>query len=100
MPKSLFLITAVIGGVRLDSAFQFGPAALTFRFLNSSAFRGFFENLFSQNGGYPRNIFERKVRTMLTFVVPLAFMAWVPAMVLLDRTEELPFPAAFALASP
>lgn len=98
--KALFLIAAVIGGAMLDGAFQLGPAALTFRFLNSSAFRGFFDNLFSQYGGYPLSIFERKVRTMLTFVVPLAFMAWVPSTVLLERTDELPFPAALAWASP
>ncbi len=98
--KVLFLIAAVIGGAMLDGAFQLGPAALTFRFLNSASLRGFFDNLFSQYGGYPLSIFERRVRNTLTFVLPLAFMAWVPATVLLGRTDELPFPAPVAWASP
>jgi ABC-2 type transport system permease protein len=33
--KVLFLIASLIGGAMLDGAFQLGPAALTFRFLDS-----------------------------------------------------------------
>lgn len=98
--RVVFLIAAVIGGAMLDGAFQLGPAALTFRFLDSSALRGFLENLATQYGGYPLSLFERKVRYALTFVLPLAFMAWVPATVLLNRTGELPFPGWLAWCSP
>lgn len=98
--KTLFLIAAVIGGALLDGAFELGPAALTFRYLDTAALRGFMTNLASQYGGYPLSVFERNVQYALTFALPLAFMAWVPATVLLDRTEELPFPGWLAPFSP
>jgi ABC-2 type transport system permease protein len=98
--KVLFLIASLIGGAMLDGAFQLGPAALTFRYLDSMPLRMVFDNVFTQFGGYPLTIFERKARNLLTFFIPLAFMAWVPATVLLDRTDELPFAAPIAWASP
>lgn len=98
--KTLFLIAAVVGGALLDGAFELGPAALTFRYLDTAALRGFMTNLASQYGGYPLSVFERKVQYALTFFLPLAFMAWVPATVLLGRTGELPFPGWLAPFSP
>jgi ABC-2 type transport system permease protein len=95
-----FLVAALVGGAMLDGAFQLGPAALTFRYLDSWPARLTFDTVFSQFGGYPLTIMDRAARSFLTFVLPLAFMAWVPATVLLDRTDELPFPGAFAWASP
>lgn len=90
----------LIGGAMLDGAFQVGPAALTFRFLETISLRVIFDNIFSTFGGYPVSIFERPTRFLLTYLVPMAFIAWVPATVLLDRTDELPFPVAIAWASP
>ncbi|MGI8406803.1 MAG: ABC transporter permease [Thermomicrobiales bacterium] len=98
--KMAFLIAAMLGSAALVGAFQLGPAAMTFRFLSSSTLRAFFENLFAQFSGYPLNIFERKARSILTFIVPIAFVAWVPGAVLLDRTDSLPFPAWVAWCSP
>lgn len=98
--KMLFLIASLIGGGMLDGAFQLGPSSLTFRFLDSWPARLMFDTIFTQFGGYPLTILDRAARSFLTIVVPLAFMAWVPATVLLDRTDELPFPAALAWASP
>jgi ABC-2 type transport system permease protein len=45
-------------------------------------------------------IFDRPLRSFLTWIVPMAFMAWLPATVLLGRTAELPFPAWVAWLSP
>lgn len=98
--KVLFLFASVIGGALLDGAFELGPAALTFRYLNTASLRGFVSNMATQYGGYPLSVFERNVQFALTFALPLAFMAWVPATVLLDRTGELPFPGSLALFSP
>lgn len=94
--KVLFLIASLIGGAMLDGAFQLGPASITFRYLDSMPLRMVFDNVFSQFGGYTLSILERTARGFLTFIVPLAFMAWVPATVLLERTDELPFPGWLA----
>jgi ABC-2 type transport system permease protein len=98
--KVLFLVAAIIGSGAIDGAFQLGPGALTFRFLNSNSLRGNFEYLYTQFGAYPLSIMERKARYALTFVIPLAFIAWIPGAVLLDRTAELPVPSWVAWTSP
>lgn len=98
--KAMLLVAALIAGAMLDGAFQLGPAAFTFRFLETISLRVVFDNIFSNFGGYPVSIFERPTRVLLTYLVPMAFMAWVPATVLLDRTDELPFPVWIAWCSP
>jgi ABC-2 type transport system permease protein len=98
--KAAFLVAAIIGSGAIDGACQLGPGALTFRFLNTESLRGNFEYLYTQFGAYPLSILERKARYVLTFIVPMAFIAWIPGAVLLDRTRELPVPEWLAWGSP
>jgi ABC-2 type transport system permease protein len=62
--------------------------------------RIFFDDVFNTFGGYPTSIFNRPTQVALTWIVPVAFVAWLPSTVLLDRTDELPFPAWVAWCSP
>jgi ABC-2 type transport system permease protein len=98
--KALFLVGAIVGGALIDGAFQLGPAALAFRFLDSWPLRVLFDGLFTRFGGYPTPIFDRPARTLFTWLIPIAFVAWAPATIVLDRTSELPFPAWIAWCSP
>lgn len=96
----LFLMLAVIGGTLIDGAFQLGAASFTFRYLETLPLRVVFDDLQGRFGSYPTSIFERPLRMFMTWIIPMAFMAWVPATVLLDRTAELPFPVWLAYLSP
>ncbi|CAN5800391.1 ABC-2 family transporter protein [soil metagenome] len=98
--KAVLFVAALVGGAMLDGAFQLGPAALTFRTLTSWPLRNFFDDVFNRFGSYPASIFNRSTRSVLLWVIPVAFMAWTPATVLLDRTAELPFPVWLAWFSP
>jgi len=100
VPKVLFLLATLFGGAALDGTFQLGPAALTFRYLDSMPLRVIFDSMFMYFGGYPVTIFDRPARFLITYLVPLAFMAWVPATILLDKTSDLPFPVWIAWCSP
>jgi ABC-2 type transport system permease protein len=51
-------------------------------------------------GAYPMTIFGTAGTWLLTFLVPLAFMAYLPTTVLLGRTEELVVPVWAAQLSP
>lgn len=86
----LLLVLAVIGGALIDGAFQIGPAALAFRFLESWTLRVIFDDIFSRFGNYPTSILGMPVRNVLTFIVPMAFMAYLPAATLLGRETHLP----------
>ncbi len=91
---------AVIGSGLVRGAFELAGCALAFRTL-VSGWPGFAANtLFGQFGAYPLDIFERRARQLLTWVIPVAFVAWVPSTVLLDRTDVLPFPAWVAWCTP
>ena len=86
----LLLVLALIGGALIDGAFQIGPSALTFRFMESWPLRVIFDDIFSRFGNYPTSILDRPVRNVLTFIIPMAFMAYLPAATLLERETYLP----------
>jgi ABC-2 type transport system permease protein len=98
--KAAFLLLAVVGGALIDGTFQLGAAAFAFRFLETLPMRIVFDDLQGRFASYPMGIFERPLRAFMTWIVPMAFMAWLPATVLLGRTAELPFPAWAAWLSP
>lgn len=61
-------------------------------------------NAFTYGGGlatsYPLDLFASWVRRLLTFLVPLAFVAYFPAARLLGREEPAGLPSAVAWATP
>ncbi len=98
--KAMFLVLAVIGSGLVRGAFELTVSALSFRFLESGWASWMVETLFGQFGAYPLDIFARRARQVLTYVIPVAFVAWAPSTVLLDRTEVLPFPEWVAWCTP
>jgi ABC-2 type transport system permease protein len=50
--------------------------------------------------GYPLDIYRGSVRRFFTFIVPLAFVNYEPALYLLDRPDPLGLPDAVRLLSP
>ena len=58
------------------------------------------DSVCSTYANYPLSIFGSILAWIFTFLVPLAFVAYLPATVLLDRTEELQLAPAFAYAAP
>lgn len=49
---------------------------------------------------YPLALYGRRAVVALTFVVPLAFVNWQPALYVLDRPDPFGLPAALRFASP
>lgn len=86
----LLLIGATIGGALIDGAFQILPASLTFRFIESWPSRVILDDIFSRFGNYPIHIFGQIAERVLTFVVPVAFVAWLPVATLLGKPTFMP----------
>ena len=63
-----------------------------------------FANAFTYGGAtvtqYPLSIFPREVLVGLTFVIPIAFVNWYPALFVLGREDPFGMPSWFQLASP
>jgi ABC-2 type transport system permease protein len=95
-----FLVLAVIGGALVEGSVQITLSSLSFRFLNALAVRTTANEIFNQYGNYPQRIFPTALQYALTFLLPVAFVAWFPASALLDRTGDLIVPGWLAWLAP
>jgi ABC-2 type transport system permease protein len=96
----LYLGLAIIGGALVEMALRVLFSALAFRFLSANAFLFLLDTIFSNFANYPLKIFGGVLEFLLTFGLPLAFMAYFPATVLLGRTGELRVSPIFAYGAP
>jgi ABC-2 type transport system permease protein len=86
----LYLVAAIGGGAMTECSLQLLLSSLTFRMLSTRSLRlDFIDNVMNGFGSYPLRIFPPAIRFSLTFGLPLAFVAYFPATVLLHRTGEL-----------
>lgn len=93
-----YLVLALLGAALIEAAMHLTASALAFRMMSTYPLSGAIEQLLSTLGGYPLKIFPVSVQFGLTFVFPLAFIAYFPATVLLGRTDELLLPWLAVLA--
>jgi ABC-2 type transport system permease protein len=99
-PALLYLGLAIVGGGLVEAAIELACATLAFRLLSAQAFYVLLNDLNNTLGNYPFTIYGGVVRWALTFVLPIAFIAYLPATVLLGRTDELSVHPALAYAAP
>jgi ABC-2 type transport system permease protein len=96
----VYLVLAIAGGALAEAAVRILIGALSFRFLASTSFLYLVDSVFSTFANYPLTIFGGILQFLFTFVLPLAFVAYVPATVLLDRTAELQVNPVLAYVAP
>ena len=95
-----YLLLAIVGGRLVEAALKLAVAAFSFRTLNTTSLVFLVDNVFSNFGNYPLSIYGVGVRWLLTFGIPVAFVAYFPAAVLLGRTHDLSVPALIAYIAP
>jgi ABC-2 type transport system permease protein len=94
------LPVAVLAGTVIYAAVWVGLATVAFwivdaiEFVNAFTYGG---NFLSQ---YPLNVFARWLRSLVLFVIPISFVAYFPALYILDKPDELGLPDALRFASP
>lgn len=98
--KVVFLIAALVGGGLVETGMQTFLAGFSFRMTSATSLRILADDTITRFSGYPLTMFSRWGLLSLTFVFPMAFIAYLPATVLLDRTDQLPIPAWLAEVSP
>lgn len=99
-PRVAYLLLAVIAGGLVEAALQTAIASMAFVFTATSSLNIFVDNTIVSLGGYPLTMFGRWAVWALTFVMPMAFIAYLPAVVLLGRAEEVPLPDVLIVGSP
>jgi ABC-2 type transport system permease protein len=99
-PKLLVAISAVISGTVIFTAIWVIGAAITFWTIETSEIT----NVFTYGGdlltSYPMPIYAEGLRRFFTYVVPLAFVSYLPALYILEREDPLGLPPVLQLCSP
>ena len=85
----ILLVGAMIGGGLIEGAVQIVLGSLSFRFMNGLSIRVTTNEVFNLYGNYPTKIFPSVIEYLLTFVLPVAFVAYMPASAILGRSSDL-----------
>lgn len=91
---------AIASGIVIYGAVWIALATIAFwivdaiEFVNAFTYGG---NFLSQ---YPVNIFGKWLRSLVLFVVPMAFVAYFPTLYILDKPDALDLPDALRFGSP
>jgi viologen exporter family transport system permease protein len=100
-PTALAYVTlAVVGAALLEAGLKLMVASLSFRFLSTRELVFVIDDVFNNFGNYPLKIFGGITQFVLTFGIPVAFIAYFPAAVLLHRTGEIGVDPLFAYIAP
>lgn len=94
------LLAAVVGGALIEGAVQIVLGSFSFRVLNGLAVRVTTNEVFNLYGNYPTKIFPSVIEYLLTFALPVAFVAYFPASAILGRDDQLTVAPAIAWISP
>jgi ABC-2 type transport system permease protein len=98
--KVLYLIAGVTGGTFTEAAMQTAVSATAFRFTVGLPWFLWVDTLTGTFGNYPLKILPVTARSLLTYVLPVAFIAYLPASVITGRIGGSGVPAWLALAAP
>lgn len=98
--RVLMLPVAVVAGAVIYGAVWVALATIAFLIVDAIEF----VNAFTYGGNfcsqYPLDVFALWLRSLFVFVLPIAFVAYFPALYLLGRPDELGLPDALRFASP
>jgi ABC-2 type transport system permease protein len=98
--RVLAIPLAIVAGAVIYGAVWVALATIAFWIVDAIEF----VNAFTYGGSflsqYPIGVFARWLRGVIVFVVPLAFVAYFPALYVLDKDDALNLPEALQYASP
>jgi ABC-2 type transport system permease protein len=98
--RALMVPLAIVSGVLIYTGVWIALATIAFWIVDAIEF----VNAFTYGGNflsaYPITIFGRWLRNLVLFAIPIAFVAYFPALYILDRPDELGLPDALRYASP
>jgi len=99
-PKVLVLLLALLSGTIIFSSIWVIGAAITFWTVETSEVTNVFTYGGAELVSYPMPIYADGIRRFFTFIVPLAFVSYLPALYILDLPDPLGLPPILQVASP
>jgi ABC-2 type transport system permease protein len=95
-----YLAAALIGGVLMEAAIFNALSCMNVHFPAALPWSIWTQELLETFGNYPLSFLPAVVSRLLTFVLPLAFIAYFPVAVLTGHTSGLGVPTTLAAAAP
>lgn len=95
-----YLVAGIVGGVLLEAGMQNVVAAISLRYQAGLIWFRWLESISGTFGNYPLRILPLAPRLVLTFVLPVAFIAYLPAAVITGRIAGSGVAQWLAYASP
>ena len=98
--KALYVIAGIIGGTLAEAAIQTLVSIAALRFTGVQTWTFWIDQTISTFGNYPLSVLPGAVRGGLTFALPVAFIAFLPAAVVTGHMATTGVPAWLTVASP
>ncbi|MEJ3748914.1 ABC-2 family transporter protein [Actinomycetes bacterium KLBMP 9797] len=95
-----YLLAALAGGMLMEAAIATTISSAAMHAPATSYWSMWLDEMMTAFGNYPLHILPGLVRDVLTFVLPLAFVAYLPAAVLTDHVDTLAVPSWLAIGAP
>lgn len=100
VPKVAYLVVVILSGMALFAAVFTIEAIISFWTVNSIEAVNALTYGGSDFGQYPLHIFQRGMRFLFLYVIPIGFLTYYPALYLLDKPDPLGLPAFAPFVAP
>lgn len=100
IPKIAYMLVVIVSGAAFFMALFTIEAILSFWTVNSIEAVNAFTYGGSDLGQYPLHIFQRGMRFLFLWIIPIGFLCYYPALYFLDKSDPLGFPRIASFASP
>jgi ABC-2 type transport system permease protein len=100
MPKLLYLAVVIVSGMAFFAAVFTIEAIISFWTVNSIEAVNAFTYGGSDLGQYPLHIFQRGLRFIFLWIIPVGFLTYYPSLWFLDKPDPLGLPGFAPFVSP
>jgi ABC-2 type transport system permease protein len=100
LAKTAYMLVVIVSGAALFAALFTIEAILSFWTVNSIEAVNAFTYGGSELGQYPIHIFQRGMRLLFLYVVPVGFMTYYPSLYFLDKPDPLGLPGFSPFMAP
>lgn len=98
--KVLLCVLFIAAGGLIESSVWVAVSALSFRFTSTAQIGSLTDGSIATMSSYPLNIFSAGTQRVFTFGIPIAFVAYLGAALLLGKTSGMVVPSWAAYLSP
>ncbi len=98
--KGLLFVLTIVGGAFFFTAIFIAGATVSFWTVGSIEAANIFTYGGSQMLRYPFHIYHEWLQRLFTFIIPMIFINYLPALFILDKPNPLGFPTSIAFFAP